>query len=138
MASACEAEQANVSCESESEQPAADPVAEVAPTVAIDENTVVFAKVEKAGYADQLKDLPADQKELYKQLKEHIATFGDTKEIVANKYETVNYKGRNLLVRIQIRKAQLLLKSSSERAAERLRKNQQRPSLSRKSCLKSE
>lgn len=110
MASACEAEQANVSCESEPEQPAADPVAEAAPTVAIDENTVVFAKVEKAGYADQLKDLPADQKELYKQLKEHIATFGDTKEIVANKYETVNYKGRNLLVRIQIRKAQLLLK----------------------------
>lgn len=108
VASDCAVEAASVACDPVKTEE--EPVVEPVPTVEINENTVVFAKGGKAGYADQLKALPADQKELYKQLKEHIATFGDTKEVVANKYETVNYKGRNLLVRIQIRKAQMLLK----------------------------
>ena len=94
-------------------QPAASVAAaeeEAAATVTVDDNTVVFSKVETAGYADQLQELPEEQKDYYKQLKEHISAFGEIKEVVANKYETVYYKGRNLLIRIQIRKSQLLLK----------------------------
>ena len=97
-------------CACEACAPAEEPAPVPEPQPAASVAAVVFSKVETAGYADQLQELPEEQKDYYKQLKEHISAFGEIKEVVANKYETVYYKGRNLLIRIQIRKSQLLLK----------------------------